>query len=517
MFKSRNMTLLLALFAATVLAGACGPDPDPVNPAGNTTGQQENANLVNDLADLESAVIRIEAQSTEFAEDGSQNRYTGSGFFIDESGIAVTNNHVVTGSSSLEVYVKDAKKPRSARVLGVSECSDLAVIQVDGGGFRYLNWYTKGLERRLPVTAAGYPADTADPQYAETSGSVVRPDTDGDTNWASVSSVIEHDAKIRPGNSGGPLVDDSGKVVGVNYAGLEELDYNFAVGSEDALSDIEQLRQGNDVDSIGINGEAVNDGQGSGIYVYAVESGSPASNAGVRAGDYIRRLEGEVLADDAPTMADYCKILRSNTPEDVMSIEVIRNATGEILEGELNGKELEVVSTFGSEQGGNSASGEVSGEFAEVTDDSGAITMSAPVEWEYDGAPGFVGDIEDIPSLYVSPDATNFIGTYEIPGVAVYASPDLLAEYGDPNAVLDTFDYSDDCEYAGREDIGSDGAPASVDIYVNCGAQGQGVALIAVVDEANGYMAFTYLQATPDFPTDGEIFDQISGSLEINF
>ena len=60
------------------------------------------------------------------------------GFFIDSSGIAVTNNHVVTGASTLDVYVNGSDKPVNARVLGVSECADLAVIKVDGAGFTAL-------------------------------------------------------------------------------------------------------------------------------------------------------------------------------------------------------------------------------------------------------------------------------------------------------------------------------------------------------------------------------------------
>ena len=65
----------------------------------------------------------------------------GSGFIIDPSGIVVTNNHVVTGSALLREWVAGETEPRNARVLGVSECSDLAVIDIDGEGYRYLEWY----------------------------------------------------------------------------------------------------------------------------------------------------------------------------------------------------------------------------------------------------------------------------------------------------------------------------------------------------------------------------------------
>jgi len=71
-------------------------------------------------------------------------------------------------------------------------------------------------------------------------------------SWASLDHVIEHDARIRGGNSGGPLVDSTGRVVGVNYAGQDELDYNFAIHRDQVLPYLEQLTKGErPVESIG--------------------------------------------------------------------------------------------------------------------------------------------------------------------------------------------------------------------------------------------------------------------------
>ena len=66
----------------------------------------------------------------------------GTGFIIDPSGIAVTNNHVVTGAAFLQVYVQGFDEPLNARVLGVTECSDLAVIDIEGEGYPFLDWNT---------------------------------------------------------------------------------------------------------------------------------------------------------------------------------------------------------------------------------------------------------------------------------------------------------------------------------------------------------------------------------------
>jgi serine protease Do len=164
---------------------------------------------------VESAVIRVEAQGT-FAESaGTLTAYqemtggwSGSGFIVDPKGIAVTNNHVVTGAATLDVYVGDSDEPVSARVLGTSECSDLAVIDLEGDGYPFLEWYGGDVQAGLDVTAARFPL--GDPEYTLYSGIVSKENADGETNWASVDHVIEHDANIQPGNSGGPLVTDDG-------------------------------------------------------------------------------------------------------------------------------------------------------------------------------------------------------------------------------------------------------------------------------------------------------------------
>ena len=125
---------------------------------------------------------------------------SGSGFIIDPEGIAVTNNHVVTGAAALEVFVDGSDAPVNA-VLGVSECADLAVIDLDGGDYPFLDWYDGEIEPGLEVRAAGFPL--GDPEYTLTQGIVSKADADGESSWASVDSVIEHDASIQPGNSGG--------------------------------------------------------------------------------------------------------------------------------------------------------------------------------------------------------------------------------------------------------------------------------------------------------------------------
>lgn len=325
--------------------------------------EPEKSGAVSTFQDARGAVIQIEAQGTfvdpEFGEYSGAGR--GSGFIIDPSGIAVTNNHVVTGAAKLQIWIGgDTSQSYNARVLGVSECSDLAVIDIDGEGFPYLEWYEGPVQVGLEVYTAGFPL--GEPEYTLTKGIVSKENANGETTWASVESVLMHDATINPGNSGGPLIDENGKVVAVNYAAYKEADQYFAIGKDVAKPIVEQLRNDQDVDSVGINGTAVvsTDGTLSGIWVSSVASGSPADNAGLTGGDIVTELEGFPLATDG-TMSDYCDIIRSHSAQDTLNLEVLRYFTSEVLEGQLNGRTLAVVdsaSMAGTESGESESSSE---------------------------------------------------------------------------------------------------------------------------------------------------------------
>jgi serine protease Do len=199
------------------------PETEPVSQSGS----------VSSLEDVRQAVVQIEAQGTFIdPEVGLQVNAAGrgSGFIIDPSGIAVTNNHVVTGAALLKVWVGGESEPRNARVLGVSECSDLAVIDIDGDNHPYLDWFEGPIDVGLEIFSAGFPL--GDPEFTLTKGIVSKANTDGETDWASLDSVLEHDARINPGNSGGPLVNDSGKIVGVNYASSPMFSQYFAISRD---------------------------------------------------------------------------------------------------------------------------------------------------------------------------------------------------------------------------------------------------------------------------------------------
>ncbi len=468
--------------------------------------------------DIQDAIIQIEAQGS-FVDpaEGLQLNAAGrgSGFIIDESGIAVTNNHVVTGAAILQVYIGGEEEPRNAKILGVSECSDLAVIDIDDENYAFLDWFDGDAGVGLDIYVAGFPL--GDPEYTLTRGIVSKQEAGGETPWSSVDHVIEYDANTNPGNSGGAVVDENGRVIAVHYAGRSDTRQAFGISHDVAEAIVEQLQQGQDIHSIGVNGSAINDGEGlSGIWVSSVESGSPADAAGLEGGDIITKMEGLVLATDG-TMADYCDILRSHSREDILSIEVLRFDTQEVLEGQLNGRALEQSFSFAQEISDPEA-GETEGtsftyeNYVGIYDDAESVYMEVPAEWsETDGGPWEdEGDILGA-SLSAASSLEGFNDTYETPGIMLLASNNLTgSEMGE---LIDFFDFSEDCTYDGRFDYEDPVFTGVFDQYSDCLGSGNILIILGAEPEDGSYAVILAGQAVTT--ADLDALDQILDTFNV--
>lgn len=485
----------VALAAAALLAGCGG--------------------AIDSLDHAKGAVIRIVATgSFEDPEVGLQLNAagSGSGFIIDPSGIAVTNSHVVTGAATLEVYVGGRPDPVNARILGVSECADLAVIDLDGEGYSYVEWYPNEIAVNLDVRSAGFPLGS--PEFTLTRGIVSKANADGETQWASVGAVIEHDARINPGSSGGPLLDEHARVVGVNYAGRADTGQNFSIAAPLARKVVDQLAKGKDVQSIGINGRAVfdEDAEISGVWVASVQTGSPASKAGIRGGDIITRLEDLVLATDG-TMKTYCDVLRTKGSDEVLKVEVLRYATQEVLEGELNGRELaqsfSFAQTFGEQVARPPTGGSFTYEsYVEVSDDSGLLTLEVPTAWaEINGSSTQKGD----PAVSASPDLDAFHNGWDVPGVIFIVSKEFARQTDD--AVLDLFS-GGKCASQGRAPYQDSLYGGTLEFFTDCGGTATARALVVARPPNNLFAAVIDVQLVTD--ADLDALDQIKNTFVVS-
>lgn len=503
----------------TVSGEVAQAEPEPTAEPAATDVPEATVAATTDLStaleNVRAATIRIVAEGSFIDPEFGQLTNAagqGSGFIIDPAGIAVTNNHVVTGSAFLQVHVEGEDRPRNARILGVSECSDLAVIDIEGDGFPFLEWRDEPVTAGLDIYVTGYPFFGND-EFTVTRGIVSKARVDGETNWASVDRVLEIDATINPGNSGGPLIDSSGRVVGINYAGNANTDQYYSIARDEARPIIEQLRAGNDVNSLGINGQAVTDGESIfGIWISSVESGSPADRAGLEPGDILTKMEGLVLATDG-TMASYCDILRGHDMTDVLSIEVLRLADGTILTGQMNGNPLQVSATFGSSGSGSSdgsgssgGSGGYSG-YTTIEDDSGTLQVTVPVEWsDINGSVWAIDDQEIGPGLSASTNLDDYYNSWGTPGIFFGASS-VLRQTSDYLSYLNQFDLSETCTYEGRTDYSDQLYTGAYDLYSNCG--GVGSTYFFLVVEPASRDTLLSLQIILTSAADEEALDEI--------
>jgi len=513
------------------------PTPEPTEPPAEIEEpteivepeKPEGTSAVSSIEDVRGAVIQIEAQGTfldpEYGEVSGGGR--GSGFIIDPSGIAVTNNHVVTGAALLKVWIGgDTSKTYNAKILGVSECSDLAVIDIQGEGFPYLDWYDQPVKVGLDVYTAGFPL--GDPEYTLTKGIVSKENADGETNWASVDSVIMHDATINPGNSGGPLVTEGGKVVAVNYAAYKSADQYFAIGQDVAIPVIEKLREGQDINAIGINGVAFvsDDGAFSGVWVNSVEAGSPASESGVKGGDIVTELQGFPIATDG-TMSSYCDIVRTHKPDDTVNIKVFRYMTAEDLEGQLNGNPLEVVATYADtgDAGDSGDTGDVgvSGDFMAVYDELGVLYVEIPSTWNdiYDSVweGTWRGNISfNAPNIIAAPNLDDFNNYWGAPGVDFAAS----ADWGNIGGYVNLLDdaayswYEDYCDKTGRYEYEDTKYEGRFDVW-DCGVDADVIVLAArPIADPLSYLVLLQIQIGEDWgDSDSEVETHISDTFDV--
>lgn len=476
--------LCVVVLALTLPLVAVAAVPTPVMQ--RNTGASAPAPIDN-LEDVQRAVVRIEAVGAfrDPDEEMLVGAGSGSGFIIDPEGYVVTNNHVVTGAALFKVYLDGKAQPVNARVMGVSECADLAVIDLQGNGYPYLTWYDQPLKVGLDVYAAGFPL--GDPEYTLTRGIIAKARADGETNWASVDGVIQHDAIIDHGNSGGPLVTADGLIAGINYAGNRDANQFYAIGSDGALAVIEQLLEGNDVDSIGVNSSAVMNDDGSlfGIWVASVASGSPADGVGLKPGDIITAIENVPVGADG-TMSTYCEILRSHAADDVMAIEVLRFDTEEVLEGQLNGRELQQSVSLAAEEPGaqqsgeEPAAGESYDEFVSIADAQGILTFDAPAPWTdiQDGEWEFNDEVVGI-RLDISPDLANFYNDWGIPG-AILRFSDVLPDQMAVEDLLDEYTLSETCTKGERNTIELGELAGAYQLWDECGGTATSGAIVAL-------------------------------------
>jgi S1-C subfamily serine protease len=242
---------------------------------------------------------------------GGTERAAGTGMVLTSDGEVLTNRHVVLGETSISVTVPATGRSYAAKVVGISTTTDVAVVQlVDASGLATVKTSSSAVSTGDAVTGVGNAGGTGGTPSAApgtvtaVDRSITASDSDG-SNPEHLTGLIETDAAIQAGDSGGPLLDSSDAVVGMDSAASAQGNDGYAIPIATALAVAHQIETHGSGTQAGAGttastaqrgylGVQVEDGAG-GAQVDGVVQGSPAEAAGIEAGDTITSVAGQAV------------------------------------------------------------------------------------------------------------------------------------------------------------------------------------------------------------------------------
>jgi serine protease Do len=341
--------LLVALLGTTLLAGCSEKHPESqgnnIAKASPQASSQPSSPIPADepVARVASrvgpSVVQINVSGVQKTPFGRQKEEgIGSGVIYRSDGYIITNNHVVEGSRDVEVAFADGTTERG-KVVGTDPTTDIAVIKADRTGLPAASFASGDPIVGQMAVAVGSPSgfeSTVTSGIISGTGREIPAQYTGGMQDNSLVDLIQTDAAISPGNSGGALADREGRVIGINVAylppgetGAENI--GFAIPSDTAVSVADQIIK---------NGEAVHPYLGvylsdlspetasrfgspvdSGALVEKVQPGSPADSAGIQRGDVVISAGSE----DIRSSGDLVSALRNYQPGDTVGLTVLRN------------------------------------------------------------------------------------------------------------------------------------------------------------------------------------------------
>jgi putative serine protease PepD len=264
--------------------------------------------------------------SSSFPFDRQQSQQAqGSGFVYDSSGDIVTNYHVIEGASSLKITFWDGSSS-TATVVGSDPSTDLALLKVDAPASK-LHPLVLADSSKVQVgdgvVAIGSPFGL---EETVTSGIVSALNrTISSVDQYSISGAIQTDAAINHGNSGGPLLNLQGQVIGITSQIESDSNGNegvgFAISSNTVRSVVSQLVAGHKVQHAFLGVSVQAPANGSGARIASVRSGSPAAAAGLRAGDVITEFDRHAIT----TVDDLTGAVQAKQPGDKVTVTYVRS------------------------------------------------------------------------------------------------------------------------------------------------------------------------------------------------
>lgn len=338
----------VAVYRALNASRSGGADMQPsVTPANTDPAETLVLNTTDIQTDITQAVQTVGAAVvtvvgtvpgpvTFFGQAGDQ-MVSGSGFFISDTGYILTNNHVVEGTKQVSVILADGSQ-QDATIIGTDPYSDIAILKTEGKVPAVANLgNSDALQPGESVIAIGSPL--GDFKNTVTVGVVSGTGRSIDTGEGyQIENLIQTDAAINHGNSGGPLVNLAGQVIGINTlivrntgSGDQAEGLGFAIPVNTAQAVAQQIIQKGYFARpyMGISFQSINPDIAAryglpvewGVYVSKVAENSPARRAGLQEGDIITRV-GDIVLDETHS---YINTLFNYKPGDQINLEVVRS------------------------------------------------------------------------------------------------------------------------------------------------------------------------------------------------
>lgn len=324
----------------------------------NAVDQLENAPLTDVSLAYQMVAQRIRPSVVSVKAYKTKDVGFGSGVVLSSDGYIMTNAHVVKDSNDFEIELFDRRR-FSAKIVGVDAESDLAVLKIEANNLLVATWGdSEAIEVGSIVWAIGSPYEFT---QTVTSGILSGKDRRGDLHHRK-QSLLQTDAAVNPGNSGGPLVDIQGRVIGINTSiyGKTFQGISFAVPSSTAKFVFEQMVSKRTVvrgylgvyprriDSIMASQMNLPDLEGAAVV--RVQPGSPADMAGLQRGDVLRRWNGVPIREyrqvfryaEASPVGAIAKIDFWRVNRDGVLVE----SSADVVIGELQPRENSIPSEF---------------------------------------------------------------------------------------------------------------------------------------------------------------------------
>ena len=258
----------------------------------------------------------------------------GSGVILTSDGYIVTNRHVVEGADEVKVTVGERSEPYHAMVVGMDEATDVAVLKINATGLKAIRLAdSNNLKVGDVALAIGSPFGL---RHTVTSGIISALDRSelGLIGRQGYENFIQTDASINPGNSGGALVDNRGRMIGINTAIFSKTGANvgigFAIPMDIAAGVANQLIEQGEVHR-GFLGVALGDmtpelaaamkSGRDGAIVHDVVADSPAEKSDLRPGDVVTKFDGRAIADSAKLRL----LVGSTRPGSEVELEIVRD------------------------------------------------------------------------------------------------------------------------------------------------------------------------------------------------